>query len=101
MITAPDTRAQMNSVAPAPVRRRLKKHGRIVDWALKGEEHPKAKLTDGDVLEMRELFKDRAFREEFKSDHKILTEFAKIYNIHYTTAYKIVNGHSWKHLIDA
>jgi predicted transcriptional regulator len=25
-------------------------------------------------------------------------DFAKIYNIHYTTAYKIVHGQSWKHL---
>lgn len=99
MITAPDTRQQLENVAPTPVKRRVKRRrGRIVDWAPKGEEHPKAKLTEGDVREMRELFKDNSFRQEFDSDHKVLMEFAKIYNIHYTTAYKIVHGQSWKHL---
>lgn len=101
MITAPDTRQHLRSAAPAPVERRVKKRsGRIVNWAPKGEAHPKAKLTEGDVREMRELFKDDSFREEFQSDHGVLMELAKIYNIHYSTVYKIVNGQSWKHLND-
>ena len=98
MITAPDTRCQVQKLFPTPSKRQVRRKGRIVDWAPKGEEHPKAKLTEADVLEMRELFKDKSYRKEFDCDHQILMDFSKIYNIHYTTAYKIVHGQSWKHL---
>lgn len=98
MITAPDNRHQLQQVAPRPVKQRVKRRGQINTWAPKGEEHPKAKLSEADVMEMRELFNDKNYRAEFQSDHKVLMDFAKIYNIHYTTAYKIVHGQSWKHL---
>jgi len=98
VITAPDTRRQVALGLPAPVKRRVKHKRRPVDWAPKGEDHPKAKLTESDVLEMRELFNDKSYRKDFESDHQILMYFAKIYNVHYTTAYKIVHGQSWKHL---
>ncbi len=98
MITAPDTRRQVAVVPPAPAKRRIKRRSRLVNWTPKGEDHPKAKLSETDVLEMRELFNDKSYRKDFESDHQILMDFAKIYNVHYTTAYKIVHGQSWKHL---
>lgn len=101
MITAPDTRRQLQMVQPTPAKRHIKRRGRMVDWAPKGEDHPKAKLSEADVIEMRELFKDVSYRKEFESDHQILMDFAKIYSIHYSTAYKIVHGQSWKHLNNA
>jgi len=101
MITAPDMRQRMSPIQPVLVKRQGRKQPRSFNQILKGEEHPKAKLTAQDVTEMRELFKDKSYRSEFGSEHKVLMEFAKIYNIHYTTAYKIVRGQSWKHLTDA
>jgi hypothetical protein len=98
MITAPDTRRQMALSQPAPAKRRIKHKSQRVNWTPKGEDHPKAKLSETDVLEMRELFNDKSYRKDFGSDHQILMDFAKIYNIHYSTAYKIVHGQSWKHL---
>ncbi len=98
MITAPDTRRQMALSQPAPAKRRIKHKSRLVNWTPKGEDHPKAKLSETDVLEMRELFNDKSYRKDFGSDHQILMDFSKIYNIHYSTAYKIVHGQSWKHL---
>ena len=67
-------------------------------WQLPGDEDSGNVMNDD---EMREIFNDKSYRKYFGSDHQILEEFAKIYNIHYTTAYKIVRGQSWKHLNNA
>ena len=63
-----------------------------------GEAHAKAKLTEQDVREMRELFSDKGYRSTFKSTYEVYLDLAKTYKIHYTTAYKIINGQSWKHV---
>jgi len=63
-----------------------------------GEAHAKAKLTEQDVREMRELFNDKGYRSTFKSSYEMYLDLAKTYKVHYTTAYKIINGQSWKHV---
>lgn len=65
----------------------------------RGEAHFRAKLTDQDVLEMRELARDASYRKSFKSTYEMYLDLAKTYKIHYTTAYKILKRLSWKHLI--
>ena len=64
----------------------------------RGEDHCRAKLTEQDVREMRELFADQDYRGTFKSAYEVYLDLAKTYKIHYTTAYKIINGYSWKHV---
>lgn len=65
---------------------------------VRGEAHSKAKLTEQDVREMRELFNDKGYRSTFKSSYEMYLDLAKTYKVHYTTAYKIINGQSWKHV---
>lgn len=85
----------------APSRPQLRKHkarqtvNRVYPC---GEAHAKAKLTEQDVREMRELFNDKDYRDTFKSTYEVYLDLAKTYKIHYTTAYKIITGQSWKHV---
>lgn len=100
MITAPDVRNQLPKTQPVSYQRRVKKNRRKVDLIPRGEDHPKAKLTEEDVREIRNLFVDPDYRREFDNDHQVLIDLAKVYRIHYTTVYKIVNNQSWKHIIN-
>jgi len=65
---------------------------------VRGEAHCRAKLTEQDVREMRELFADKDYRGTFNSSYEVYLDLAKTYKIHYTTAYKIINGQTWKHV---
>ena len=65
--------------------------GRQRHRGLKGEEHHQAKLTEKDVIKMRELYKNKnASRSE-------LSEMFNICKEHVT---KIVSNKAWKHLIN-
>jgi hypothetical protein len=86
---------------PTPARPQLRKstHRRTVNRDYpRGEQHPKAKLTEQDIKEMRELFADPDYINTFRSTYEAYIDLAKTYKIHYTTVYKIVNGQSWKHV---
>lgn len=87
--------------APAPARPKFRKATRcrtVTREYPRGENHPKAKLTEQDIKEMRELFSDPDYINTFRSTYEAYIDLAKTYKIHYTTVYKIVNGQSWKHV---
>jgi len=99
MITAPDNRKSLYNAQPVSQARQVKKKkARKMDLVPRGENHPKAKLTESDVREIRSLFNDPGYRSEFNCDHQVLMDLSKVYGIHYTTVYKIVNNVSWRHL---
>jgi IS30 family transposase len=54
----------------------------------KGEKHPMAKITDGDVLKMRRLF-DAGLP---------IREIAAHIRTSYMTAYRVVKRETWKHI---
>ena len=95
----PSTTPQVHIKAPAKPQLRSKKPRRAINRTYScGENHFKAKLTEQDVREMRELFADQDYRQTFNSSYEVYLDLAKTYKIHYTTAYKIINGQSWKHV---
>jgi len=108
MITAPVPSASVLSqkakaVPAAPVvtksvRRKPKYWSRNPRY---GENHAKAKLKEQDIREMRALSLDEEYRKGFESMHALYLDLAKVYNVHYTTVYKIVHGQSWKHVKNA
>jgi hypothetical protein len=57
----------------------------------KGSKHPISKLTEVDVIYIREQYKfrDKVFNAMY---------FAKIYDVDKTTIYKIVNNKNWTHV---
>lgn len=65
---------------------------------LRGESHPKSKLTEQDIHEIRELFNDTGYRMGFSSTYEVYLDLGKTYKVHYTTIYKVINGSSWKHV---
>ena len=86
---------------PAPARPKFRRstHRRTVNRDYpRGEQHPKAKLTEQDIKDMREIFADPDYIKSFRSTYEAYIDLAKTYKIHYTTVYKIVNGQSWKHV---
>ena len=86
---------------PAPARPQFRKSPRrrtVTRDYPRGEQHPKAKLTEQDIKDMRELFSDPDYIKTFRSTYEAYIDLAKTYKIHYTTVYKIVNGQSWKHV---
>lgn len=66
--------------------------------ARRGEQHPHARLTEGDVREMRAMAQDKSYVSQFDSLHAMYMDIAKVYKIHFTTAYKIIRNQSWKHV---
>ena len=86
---------------PVPARPQLRKSTQrheVNRDHLRGEQHPKAKLTERNIKEMREIFADPDYIKGFRSTYEAYMDLAKTYKIHYTTVYKIVNGQSWKHV---
>ena len=57
------------------------------DVASKGEDNPKAKLTDEDVKEIRRLRPVMS-----------LTQLANRFNVHVCTIKRIMNGRRWRHI---
>lgn len=59
-----------------------------------GERNPRAKLTDGDVLEIRKLHRDI---KEGRLDMRV-KDLADAYGIHHATLCNISRGKLWKHV---
>lgn len=55
----------------------------------RGERHHRAKLTERDVVRMREL------HEEYDICIRCV---AKLYNVKYTTAWDAINYQTWRHV---
>lgn len=55
----------------------------------KGSKHPKSKLTEDDVKEIREILKNKTMRQ---------IDIAKKYNISQETVSDINRGRSWNHI---
>ena len=92
-------KSQLTSIIPSPiVRKSTQKSRHFKSNMCCGEKHPKAKLTENDIREMRSMAADKAYQLEFSGPHQMYMDLAKIYGIHYTTVYKIVNNQSWKHV---
>lgn len=103
MITAPDLEAvdpatHLSNLRPRPVTRTVRRKSRPYAKVAKGEMHPKAKLREEDVIEMRSIFKDGMKNNEYESEHKLIVAIADAFKVHYTTVYKIIRGQSWKHV---
>jgi hypothetical protein len=95
------TQQQPAMKMPYPARPQLRKSTRrhtVTRDYPRGEQHPKAKLTEQDIKDMREIFADPGYIKSFRSTYEAYIDLAKTYKIHYTTVYKIVNGQSWKHV---
>jgi hypothetical protein len=65
-----------------------------------GEKNSLSKLKEEDVREMRTLAKDFGYQSSFPSRQKMVEDLAKVYGIHWTTVYNIINHKSWKHVTD-
>ncbi|KKN27389.1 hypothetical protein LCGC14_0865170 [marine sediment metagenome] len=55
----------------------------------KGENHPKAKLTDNNVREILQLFYEKGYSQ---------IALRKMYNVSLTAICNIINRKSWKHI---
>jgi hypothetical protein len=106
MITAPlasvmPTAVKTTVKAPArPRRNKSKRKGEelpVTDPRV-GENNRLAKLTESDVREIRALAIDEDYQKEFGSMHEMFHAIGKVYGVHFTTAYNIVNRRSWKHV---
>lgn len=67
----------------------MNRKGRRVRKGSKGEEHPRAKLTESDIFKIREMYIPRKFS---------LIKVAKLFGINHTHVHRIVHGISWKHI---
>lgn len=63
--------------------------GRSRAYAVKGEKHGCAKLTNEDVISIRKLYTERVYSQ---------TELASIFNVRQTSISNIVLRKSWKHI---
>lgn len=67
----------------------LRKPAEMWKYALKGENHPKATITDEDVIMILDLHKKTGYGYR---------RLAKLIGIPYTTIKPILEGRSWKHI---
>ncbi len=65
-----------------------------------GERSPKSKLKETDIREIRSLAIDPKYTGTFPNRQKMVEDLAKVYRIHWTTVYGIINRKSWKHVVD-
>jgi hypothetical protein len=63
---------------------------RFPDRVLKGSDVPSAKLTEGDVLNIRQL----------RMSGAAITDLATSYELDFSTVADICNGKTWKHVFD-
>lgn len=99
LLNLPQEKQPVRIQAPLrPQLRKAKPRRAMNRTYVRGEAHCRAKLTEQDVREMRELFADKDYRSTFNSSYEVYLDLAKTYKIHYTTAYKIINGQTWKHV---
>jgi hypothetical protein len=110
MITTPLNRV-IAPVAPAvgatqvnkprqSYRRRHPAKGRTLtrDHGAVGENSPMSKLNESTVKEILALYADESYRGGFQSRQGAINDLAKVYDVHWTTIWKIVNRRSWKHV---
>jgi hypothetical protein len=101
MITAP-----LNSVIPTVASttvktpRKTKRRASFVSRANIpfGENHRLAKLKEADIRQIRSLTADSSYMASFSSKHAALKAMASMFNVHFTTVLKIIEGKSWKHV---
>jgi DNA invertase Pin-like site-specific DNA recombinase len=74
---------------PAPVARVSALRAGAPTLHLRGSKHPQAKLTEGDIPRIREMF------EEGISKMRI----AKLFGVSDTTILNILRGKKWKHVM--
>ncbi len=81
-------------------RRRNSNKGRLLDRSHPsvGENSIMAKLSEVSVKEIRELASDEKYIKSFQSRQAMLEDLAKVYKVHWTTIWSIVNRRSWKHV---
>jgi hypothetical protein len=63
-----------------------------------GENNALSKLTAKQVLEIRELGRDVDLINAYGTQTNLCVQLGKVYNVHYTTIYNILNRTSWKHI---
>jgi hypothetical protein len=101
MITAP-----LNSVIPTAASTTVKiPHSvkRRASFASRtnipfGENHKRSKLKEADIRQIRSLAADPSYMASFSSKHSALKGMANMFNVHFTTVMKIIEGKSWKHV---
>ena len=81
-------------------RRRRSGKGRQLDPSHPsvGENHMLAKMTEASVKEIRALAEDPSYVKSFQSRQTMLYDLAKVYSVHWTTIWNIINRRSWKHV---
>lgn len=67
----------------------MKEYVRRGYWMPKGELHPRHKLTEKDVREIRRIY---------KAGNITQTELGRIYGVSQNRICKIISGHSWAHV---
>jgi hypothetical protein len=60
-----------------------------ITYAPKGENHPKSKLTDNDILFISELYKTKSFTQK---------EIGVIFNVNHSLISRVVRNKRWKHV---
>ena len=65
-----------------------------------GENNPLSKLNAQIVREIRAMASDSKYRAGFKSKQAMLYDLSRVYNVHWTTIWSIINRRSWKHVTD-
>lgn len=96
----PRVAATKVTVAGRPARKAHPLAGRTLDASdlRTGETNPHAKLTEQQVIRMRELFNDENFTKDFSSRTQVIARLSKMFGVHQTTVNSIVNRVSWKHV---
>lgn len=73
-------------------RRLNRSHGSV------GENSTMAKMTEEMVKEIRSMAADTSYARSFQSRQAMLYDLAKVYKVHWTTIWNIINRRSWKHV---
>ena len=104
MITAPinsvlpaTTTVKAETVSRRPIRRRPRIYRSTLNMR-RGEDSPKAKLTEVQVREIKSLLHDKKYRQSYSSTHAMMVDLGNVYNVHYTTIGHILSGKTWAHV---
>jgi hypothetical protein len=68
---------------------RIRKKRFLTNAGLPGEKNPRAKLSDKQVLEIRDLYKTRQVSQR---------QLAKEFGVSFTTMWQLLSNQTWKHL---
>jgi len=72
---------------------------RTREFALRGQELPQAKLLDIDVHSIKSAVRQREKLRKYIADNLSNEALAKTYGVHVRTIEKIVQCHTWSHII--